>query len=155
MSSGFAARSCRQTLGEHQFHAVPTLFAKVCLEIRSESPDLADGNRYFEPENSPPSAFTCVWTYATLASTGRPVHDADLRCLPANLVSMPPMPGFSTSDRQQQIGQDTTENERESKQELQNRIHHGFLQGDLFDARAQKCQRPYVGDTRINPRVSK
>jgi hypothetical protein len=34
-----------------------------------------------------------------------------------------------TSDREQQIGQDAAENERNSNQELQNRIHHGFLQG--------------------------
>ena len=34
-----------------------------------------------------------------------------------------------TSDREQQIGQDAAENERNSNQELQNRIHHGFLPG--------------------------
>jgi hypothetical protein len=39
------------------------------------------------------------------------------------------MPGFSASDREQQIGQDATKNERKSKQELQNRVHHGLLQG--------------------------
>jgi hypothetical protein len=39
------------------------------------------------------------------------------------------VPSSSASDREQQIGQDATENERKSKQELQNRIHHGLLQG--------------------------
>jgi hypothetical protein len=43
------------------------------------------------------------------------------------LVCIPIAP--PTSDREQQIGQDAAENERNSNQELQNRIHHGFLQG--------------------------
>ena len=43
------------------------------------------------------------------------------------LVCMPIVP--PTSGREQQIGQDAAENERNSNQELQNRIHHGFLQG--------------------------
>ena len=43
------------------------------------------------------------------------------------LVCMPIVP--PTSDREQQTGQDAAENERNGNQELQNRIHHGFLQG--------------------------
>jgi hypothetical protein len=34
-----------------------------------------------------------------------------------------------TSGRKQHIGQDAAENERNSNQKLQNRIHHGFLHG--------------------------
>jgi hypothetical protein len=44
-------------------------------------------------------------------------------------MGMAIMPSSSASDREQQIGQDATENERKSKQEFQDRIHHGFLQG--------------------------
>ena len=43
-----------------------------------------------------------------------------LMCMPI----VPPTPG-----REQRIGQDAAENERNSNQELQNCIHHGFLQG--------------------------
>jgi hypothetical protein len=37
------------------------------------------------------------------------------------------MPSSSVSDREQQISQDATENERNTEQEFQNRIHHGLL----------------------------
>jgi hypothetical protein len=43
------------------------------------------------------------------------------------LVCMPIVP--PTSGREQQIGQDAAENERNSNQGTPNRIHHGFLQG--------------------------
>ena len=55
------------------------------------------------------------------------------------------MPSSSASDREQQIGQDATENERQSKQEFQNRIHHGLLQGDQLDAKPQTSEWPYTG----------
>jgi hypothetical protein len=44
-----------------------------------------------------------------------------------SLVCMPIV--FSTSDRDQKIDQHTAENKGKSNQELQNRVHHGFLQG--------------------------
>lgn len=39
------------------------------------------------------------------------------------------MPSSSASNREQQVRQDTTENERKSEQQLQNHIRHGLLQG--------------------------
>ena len=51
------------------------------------------------------------------------------------LVRMPIVP--PTSGREQQMGQDAAENERNGNQELQNRIHHGFLPGDQLDAKTR------------------
>jgi hypothetical protein len=51
------------------------------------------------------------------------------------LVCMPIVP--ATSDREQQIGQDAAENERNSNQELQNRIHHGLPPRDQLDAKTR------------------
>jgi len=53
------------------------------------------------------------------------------------LVCMPIVPLPPTSDREQQIAQDAAENERNSNQELENRIHHGFLPGDQLDAKTR------------------
>jgi hypothetical protein len=47
-----------------------------------------------------------------------------------NLVHRPIVASSSTSRGQQQINQHAAENERNAEKELQNGIHHGFLQGD-------------------------
>jgi hypothetical protein len=43
---------------------------------------------------------------------------------------------LSTSD-EQKVDQDTAENKGEGNQKPQNRIHHGYLQADRFNARTQ------------------
>ena len=58
---------------------------------------------------------------------GRDVFEKLSKPQVPGLVCMPIVP--PTSGREQQIGQDAAENERNRNQELQNRIHHGFLQG--------------------------